>query len=58
VVLQRGGVRGLRDVLEELEHDGSVARGGEVDFLVVGDFADGARCGELVCEGEGVEMDR
>jgi hypothetical protein len=43
MVLQRGGVGGFgRDVFEEFEHDGGVACGREVDFLVVGDFADRA----------------
>jgi hypothetical protein len=54
MVLQRGGVGGFgRDVFEEFEHDGGVACGGEVDFLVVGNFADSAGSGKYGAWWEG-----
>jgi hypothetical protein len=40
MVGKRLGVAGLLDVFEDFEHEGGVARAVEVDFLVVGDFAD------------------
>jgi hypothetical protein len=40
MVLQRFFVAVLVDVFEDFDHDGRVALGVEVDFLVVGDFAD------------------
>lgn len=42
VILQRLGIGRLIHPLKNIEDDGCVAVGGEVDFLVVGDLADGA----------------